>query len=80
MWIDVSNSDTKRGKGAVIRGSVSKRTNYLVVGTQDLSLVGDDGMSSKEKKAMALNDSGEACIHILSETEFLRLLRTDLEV
>lgn len=67
-------------KGAVIRGSVSKRTNYLVVGTQDLSLVGDDGMSSKEKKAMALNDSGEACIHILSETEFLRLLRTDLEV
>lgn len=61
-------------KGAIIRGSVSKRTDYLVVGAQDLALVGDDGMSSKEEKAVALNASGEAHIHIIRESEFLHLL------
>ena len=67
-------------KGAIIKGAVSKRTDYLVVGEQDLALVGDDGMSSKEEKAVALNASGEAQIHIIRESEFLRLLRTESEV
>lgn len=40
-------------KGAIIKGAVSKRTDYLVVGEQDLALVGDDGMSSKEEKSMS---------------------------
>lgn len=61
--------------GAVVKGTVSKKTDYLVVGEQDLALVGDDGMSTKEEKAYALNASGEADIRIIREVEFLRLVR-----
>ena len=64
-------------RGAVLSGSVSKKTDYLIVGEQDPALVGESIMSSKEKRAIALNDSGEACIHIIREEEFLRLLYTD---
>ena len=34
--------------GAILRNSISGKTAYLVVGTQDISVVGDDGMSCKE--------------------------------
>ena len=61
--------------GAVVKGTVSKKTDYLVVGEQDLTLVGDDGMSTKEEKAYALNASGEADIRIIREVDFLRLVR-----
>lgn len=57
--------------GAVVKTSVTKKTNYLVVGGQDLTRVGEDGMSSKEEKAHALNSEGKANIHIISEKEFL---------
>lgn len=60
--------------GAVVRSSVSKKTNYLVVGMQDKALVGDDGMSTKEEKAYALNASGTADIKILNEEDFLKLV------
>ena len=61
--------------GASVRSSVSKKTDFLVVGQQDKALVGDDGMSSKEEKAHALNDSGQADIRFLTEEEFLELLK-----
>ncbi len=61
--------------GAVVKGTVSKKTDYLVVGEQDLALVGDDGMSTKEEKAYALNASGAADICIIREAEFLRLIQ-----
>lgn len=64
-------------RGAVLSGSVSKKTDYLIVGEQDPVLVGEPIISSKEKRAIELNDSGEACIHIIREEEFLRLLHTD---
>lgn len=59
--------------GAVVKTSVSRKTNYLVVGVQDLDIVGDDGMSSKEEKAHALNEEGTADIEIIDEVEFLQL-------
>ena len=59
--------------GAVVRSSVSRKTDYLVVGVQDISLVGDDGMSSKEEKAHALNGSGQAHIEIINESQFMAL-------
>ena len=60
--------------GAVVKSGVSRKTDYLVVGYQDTSLVGLGGMSSKEEKAYILNSSGEANIHVVSEREFFRLL------
>lgn len=63
--------------GALIKSAVSRKTDYLVVGKQDISLVGDDGLSSKEEKAYALNEEGKADIKIIREEEFLRLLRCE---
>lgn len=57
--------------GAVVKSSVSKKTNYLVVGTQDKEIVGEDGLSTKEEKAIELNNSGKANIVILHEDDFL---------
>ena len=59
--------------GAVVKTAVSRKTNYLVVGTQDNALVGDDGLSSKERDAYALNSKGDANIQIIREDEFIAL-------
>ncbi|KMJ58401.1 exonuclease [Bacillus sp. LL01] len=60
-------------KGAVIKSGVSGKTDYLVVGQQDPSIVGPDGLSSKERKAQELMKK-ESKIKILREKEFLKLL------
>ena len=60
--------------GAVLKSSVSKKTDYLIVGKQDKDLVGTDGKSSKEEKAESLNQSGAAEIKVISEKEFLELI------
>lgn len=44
--------------GGVIKTSVSKKTDYLLVGVQDISLVGEDGLSQKQEKAAELIASG----------------------
>lgn len=59
--------------GAILKSSVSKKTDYLVVGVQDKSLVGDDGLSTKEEKAYKLIEKGYD-IKIINEKEFLKLL------
>jgi putative exonuclease with a BRCT domain len=60
--------------GAKVTSSVSKKTDYVVVGKQDLALVGEDGMSTKEERAHALNSEGVANIQIIGEAEFLALI------
>ncbi|MDD7225215.1 MAG: hypothetical protein PUH48_03835 [Prevotella sp.] len=45
----------------------------LVVGQQDYRVVGDFGMSNKQKKALKLLEKGQG-IEILSEIEFLSRL------
>lgn len=60
--------------GALVRGAVSGKTDYLVVGVQDTAIVGDDGMSSKEERAYALNQAGKANIKIIGEKEFFELI------
>ena len=60
--------------GAVVKSSVSKKTNYLVVGQQDKQLVGEDGLSTKEEKAYALNRSGAGHVQIINEEEFMKLV------
>lgn len=59
--------------GAILKNNVSSRTNFVVVGIQDKSIVGADGMSSKERKAYELQQKGHA-IEILNEEEYLVLI------
>lgn len=56
--------------GAIPTDSVTAKTDVLVVGQQDYRVVGDSGMSSKQKKALQLLEKGKE-IEILSESEFL---------
>lgn len=63
--------------GAILKTSVSQKTSYLVVGEQDITLVGMDGMSTKEEKAHELNDSGKAHIKIITEEEFMELTKKE---
>lgn len=59
--------------GAAVRSAVSKNTDFLIMGDQDLSRVAD-GMSAKEEKAHALNESGDANIKIIGESEFIEMV------
>ena len=59
--------------GGVAKSGVSAKTDFVIVGKQDASVVGSDGMSTKERKAHELKDKG-AAIQILNEKEFLELL------
>lgn len=56
--------------GGIPMDSVTAKTDILIVGQQDYRVVGDSGMSSKQKKAIALKDKGQD-IEIMSEAEFL---------
>lgn len=59
--------------GGIPVNSVTASTNILVVGQQDYRVVGDSGMSSKQKKAMELKDKGQD-IEIMSEADFLSMI------
>lgn len=63
--------------GAILKTSVSRKTDYLVVGKQDITIVGMDGMSTKEEKAHEINQSGKAHVQIISEKEFLELVKKE---
>ena len=56
--------------GGIPTDNVTAKTDVLVVGQQDYRVVGDSGMSGKQKKALQLLEKGKD-IEILSETEFL---------
>lgn len=60
--------------GAIIKSGVSSKTDFLIVGKQDMDVVGSDGMSGKEEKAYALNEEGKAYIRIINEETFMNLL------
>lgn len=59
--------------GGILKSSVSAKTDYLVVGKQDSSLVGSTGISTKEEKAYELIKEGKP-IKILDENDFLKLI------
>lgn len=60
-------------KGAIFLISVTKATNYLVMGIQDYSRFVDGKKSNKLKKAELLISKGQD-LEIIDENEFLRLL------
>ena len=59
--------------GGIASDSVRKDTDFLVVGQQDYRIVGDSGMSSKQRKAVDMVNKGSP-IEILSEEDFLKNL------
>lgn len=59
--------------GGVLGRGVTQDTDFLVVGQQDYRVVGEDGMSSKQKRAIQLIEKGFP-IEILSEADFLRMV------
>ena len=63
--------------GGILKSAVSGKTNYLIVGKQDLSVVGSKGVSSKEIKATELIKSGKP-IKIISEDDFIDLLQWNI--
>ena len=64
--------------GGFPQKGVNKSTQILVVGQQDYRRVGEDGMSSKQEKAMALKDAGQD-IEVMSEEQFLSMLGVELD-
>ncbi len=56
--------------GGIPADSVTRNTDVLVVGQQDYKVVGESGMSSKQRKAIDLLSKGQE-IEILSESDFL---------
>ncbi len=59
--------------GGINGNTVTKDTDYLVVGQQDYRIVGEDGMSTKQEKAIKLIEKGSS-LEILSESDFYRNL------
>lgn len=59
--------------GGIPANSVTTKTEVLVVGQQDYRVVGSDGISGKQKKAMELRDKGQD-IEVLSEIEFMSMI------
>lgn len=63
--------------GGIIKNSVSNSTDYLIIGKQDPTLVGEKGVSSKELRAAELIEKGKK-IKIIDEKSFLELLNMSL--
>ncbi len=63
-------------QGGIVKGSVTKSTDILIIGTQDLTLVGASGVSNKEKKVRSLNENGMN-IKILDERKFLEVANNE---
>jgi DNA polymerase-3 subunit epsilon len=59
--------------GGILGNAITKDTDFLVVGQQDYKVVGDDGMSRKQEKAIKQIEKG-AAIEVISENDFLRNL------
>jgi DNA polymerase-3 subunit epsilon len=59
--------------GGRTKDSLTRTADFLVVGQQDYRVVGEDGMSSKQKKALAMIEKG-APLTVLSEEEFLKMV------
>ena len=65
--------------GGLVKSGVSGKTDYLVVGVQDQSIVGENGISTKEKKAYELIEKGKE-LKIIKEAEFISLLNNSYRI
>lgn len=65
--------------GGVVKPRVTLQTDFLIVGKQDVAIVGDDGMSTKEEYAQTINSSGKGHVTCISERQFCAMLAADDE-
>lgn len=65
--------------GGHIQNNLTKTTNYLVVGEQNPSVVGPDGLSSKQRKAKEYREQG-LNIEFLTENEFIDIMHLEARV
>ena len=75
--MSMSREDARRAViyvGGAAPERLTKETNFLVVGNQDLRVVGEKGLSGKMKKAADYKAKG-CDIEIINETEFIELLQ-----
>jgi DNA polymerase-3 subunit epsilon len=63
--------------GGIPEKSVTLRTDILVVGQQDFRIVGEDGMSTKQEKAMELIEKGHH-IEIMPESDFMENISKEI--
>lgn len=59
--------------GGYVQDNLTKKTNILVVGEQNPSVVGPDGLSSKQKKAIEYQKLGQE-IEYMNEEDFLIMM------
>lgn len=59
--------------GAIIKPGITTKTDFLFVGEQDKRIVGDDGLSSKQEKALRFNAAGSNIV-FLTESEFMSII------
>lgn len=59
--------------GGIAQDRITKDTDFLIVGEQDIRVVGIDGLSGKMKKANEMREKGIP-IEILSEKDFLEIM------
>jgi DNA polymerase-3 subunit epsilon len=67
-------ADIAAKNGFNVKAGASKKLNYLVVGSQDLTLLAGHEKSSKHRKVEELIQNG-VDIKILAEEEFLKLIK-----
>lgn len=60
--------------GGTLADNVSKKTDILIVGMQDLSRTKGNEKSGKHRKAEKIIESGKKHIQIIDESEFIRLI------
>ena len=63
--------------GATVKSNISKKVHFLVVGEKEPEFVDENGLSRKEAYAKELNESGKANIQIISENEFIVLIKQE---
>lgn len=61
-------------EGAILRSKVTNETDFLVVGMHNPVLVGEKGISTKEKKALELIASGLTTLKIITGEQFAELV------
>ena len=59
--------------GAVLQKGVTMETDYLICGVLDPAVVGEDGLSGKQEKALRYNAEGRTNIQLIDEAQFLTL-------
>ena len=76
--MDMPRADARRAVVAVggqAPERVTKDLDYLVVGTQDLRVVGESGLSGKMKLAAHFNEKGSE-IEVITEQDFMEMLNS----